>query len=89
MRRWVAPAYTILVYAFALVGIWFLPVEFAVLTLLLLAYNTIAALAFAGATRYRVSWDFLLVVVATVGVQRALGWLRRREPALVGREEPT
>jgi 4-amino-4-deoxy-L-arabinose transferase-like glycosyltransferase len=89
MRRWIAPAYTILVYALALVGIWFVPVPFAVLTLLLLAYNTIAALAFAGATRYRVSWDFLLVVVATVGVQRALGWLRHREPAFAGREEPT
>jgi 4-amino-4-deoxy-L-arabinose transferase-like glycosyltransferase len=89
MRKWVAPAYTILVYALAVVGIWFVPVPFAVLTLLLLAYNTIAALAFAGATRYRVSWDFLLVVVATVGVQRALGWLRRREPALLGGEEPT
>ncbi len=89
MRKWIAPAYTIVVFALALVGVWFVPVPFAVLSVLLLAYNTVAALAFAGATRYRVSWDFLLVVIATVGAQRALGWLQRREPALVRGGEPT
>jgi hypothetical protein len=73
-RRVVAPAYTIAIYALAVVGVWFVPLEFAVLAAVLLAYDTVTALAFAGATRYRVTWDFLLVLAATAGA----AWLAAR-----------
>jgi hypothetical protein len=75
--------YTTAVYALALLGVWFLPLEFTVLAVLLLAYDTVAALAFAGATRYRVSFDFLLVLAATAG----LAWAVERIRAHGGRRE--
>jgi hypothetical protein len=56
-RTVAAPAYTTAVYALALVGVWFVPLDFVVLAVLLLAYDTVAALAFAGATRYRVPFE--------------------------------
>ena len=34
------------------------------LAVALLAYHTLAAMVFAGATRYRVPWDFLLALLA-------------------------
>jgi Dolichyl-phosphate-mannose-protein mannosyltransferase len=58
------PLYMWILYAFAAVGLFVVPRRFVVLALLLLAYNTAAALAFVGATRYRVSWDFLLAILA-------------------------
>ena len=41
-----------------------------VLTLALLAYNTLVAMTFMGETRYRVPWDFLLVTLAALGALR-------------------
>ena len=41
------------------------PSRFVVLAVLLLAYNTLAAMIFAGTTRYRVPFDFLLVLLAS------------------------
>jgi hypothetical protein len=82
-RTVAAPAYTTAVYALALVGVWFVPLDFVVLALLLLAYDTVAALAFAGATRYRVPFDFLLVLTATAG----LAWAVERIRAHGGRRE--
>ena len=38
--------------------------HFVALALLLLAYNTLAAMVFAGAARYRAPWDFLLALLA-------------------------
>jgi hypothetical protein len=77
-RRVIEPLYMWLVYAFAAVGLFIVPRRFLVLALLLLAYNTAAALAFVGATRYRVAWDFLLAVLATASVLRLLDRLRLR-----------
>ena len=42
------------------IGLFVVPRRFVVLSVALLAYKTLAALVFAGATRYRVPWDFLL-----------------------------
>jgi 4-amino-4-deoxy-L-arabinose transferase-like glycosyltransferase len=79
-RRVIEPLYMWLVYAFAAVGLFIVPRRFVVLALLLLAYNTAAALAFVGATRYRVAWDFLLAVLAAGAVLRLLERLRLRMP---------
>ncbi|MFN2627203.1 MAG: glycosyltransferase family 39 protein [Gaiellaceae bacterium] len=75
-RRWVAPVYTVVLYVLAAAGIWLVPRPFAVLAVLLLAYNTVAALAFAGATRYRVPWDFLIALCAAAGAVWAAGRVR-------------
>jgi hypothetical protein len=61
------------------IGLVVMPRRVAVLFVALLAYNTLAALAFAGATRYRVPWDFVLALAAGAAVV----WLFdrwRREP---------
>jgi hypothetical protein len=76
-RGVVEPTFMIALYALAVVGLFALPRSFAVLTLLLLGYQTLMAMLFAGATRYRVPWDFLVAILAAAGVAavaRRLGW---------------
>ena len=68
----------IALYAFAIVGIFVLPRSFAVLAVVLLAYQTALAMLFAGATRYRVPWDFLVAISAAAGIAFVLGRLPRR-----------
>jgi 4-amino-4-deoxy-L-arabinose transferase-like glycosyltransferase len=70
------PIYIVPIYLLAIAGLSFAPTTFSVLALLLLAYNTAAAMAFAGTTRYRVPYDFLLVLLASATVDRL--WSRRR-----------
>jgi hypothetical protein len=77
-RSVVEPLFMIALYAFALVGIFVLPRSFAVLAVILLAYQTALAMLFAGATRYRVPWDFLVAISAAAGVAFVLGRLPRR-----------
>ena len=69
-RRIVEPAYMIVLYALAIAGLFVAPRAFVVLALLLLAYQTLCAAAFVGATRYRVAWDFLLAVLAAAVLAR-------------------
>ena len=57
------PLYTSFLYALALVGIFVAAPRFVGLALAVLAYETLAAMAFVGATRYRVSTDFLLALL--------------------------
>jgi hypothetical protein len=77
-RRIVEPVYMIVLYALGLVGLAFVPRRLAALALLVLAYNTLTAMLFAGETRYRVPWDFLVALCAAAAVTRLV---RRREPA--------
>jgi Dolichyl-phosphate-mannose-protein mannosyltransferase len=63
-RSWIEPAYMIPLYALALAGAPLLPRRLLGLMVLLLAYNTLAAMVFAGQTRYRVAWDFLVALAA-------------------------
>jgi hypothetical protein len=70
-RDWAEPIYVSLLFAFAIVGLARLPQWFAVLVLALLAYETLAAMVFVGATRYRVAWDFLIAIAAAA----AIDWL--------------
>jgi 4-amino-4-deoxy-L-arabinose transferase-like glycosyltransferase len=71
-RTWVAPLYFVPLYLLALVGLPRVPRPFAVLSVALLGYVTLAALVFAGATRYRASWDFLLALLAAPVLLRLL-----------------
>jgi hypothetical protein len=53
-----------------------------VLALILLGYQTVIAMLFAGATRYRVPWDFLVAIMAAAGIGALVRWWeRRRYPA--------
>ena len=78
----------IVLYVLAVVGLFVLPRSFVVLAVILLGYQTLVAMLFAGATRYRVPWDFLVAILAAAGWARSrasLGTppLRRGERALV------
>ena len=77
-RRVVEPAYMIALYVLAAVGVFLVPRAFAVLAVLLLAYQTAAALAFVGATRYRVAWDFLLALLAAATIDAVIRRVRAR-----------
>jgi hypothetical protein len=77
-RRIVEPVYMWIVYALAAVGLLVAPRPFVVLALLLLAYQTAAALAFVGATRYRVAWDFLLAILVAAALARLADRMRSR-----------
>jgi 4-amino-4-deoxy-L-arabinose transferase-like glycosyltransferase len=80
-RTWVQPVYTIPLYLLAAIGLCIMPRRIAVLFLSLLAYNTLAALVFAGATRYRVPWDFVLALAAGAAVVWLIDRIRARGTA--------
>jgi Dolichyl-phosphate-mannose-protein mannosyltransferase len=71
-RTVVEPAYMAVLYALGLAGLLYVPRRFAALTLALLAYDTLTAMLFAGETRYRVPWDFLIALSAAAAVTRLL-----------------
>jgi len=77
-RRTVEPAYVVGLYLLALVGIFVAPGRFAALAAILLAYNTLAAMVFAGNARYRAPWDFLLALLAAFALDWAWGLVRSR-----------
>jgi hypothetical protein len=78
IREWAQPLYTSLLYALGLIGIVVGPRRFVALAVAVLAYQTLAAMAFVGATRYRVSTDFLIALLAACALERALARRRRR-----------
>jgi hypothetical protein len=75
VRDDIQPLYTGALVVLAIAGLWFAPGWYTVLALALLAYNTLAAAVFVGATRYRVSWDFLIALLAACAAE---AWWRRR-----------
>ena len=76
LRTWAQPLYTSLLYALAIAGLFFAPRRFAVLVVIILAYQTLAAVVFVGATRYRITTDFLLALLAAAVFERL--FVRRR-----------
>lgn len=66
-----------ILFAAALAGLRYAPRWFSVLAVGLLAYQTLFAMLFVGATRYRAPWDFLLVLLAASALPPALARLRR------------
>ena len=67
-RDWFVPLWFVPLVALAAVGARRLPRRFVALALGLLAYETLAAVVFTGATRYRVAWEFLLALLAAPAV---------------------
>jgi 4-amino-4-deoxy-L-arabinose transferase-like glycosyltransferase len=77
-RRVIEPAYMWTLYVLAAAGLYFAPRAFVALALLLFTYQTAAALAFVGATRYREAWDFLLALLAAAALARIAERVRAR-----------
>ena len=69
-RNAVEAAYAIPLYLLALAGLFFVATRFRVLALLFLGYETLAAWVFAGTTRYRVPFDFVLALLAAAAIDR-------------------
>jgi 4-amino-4-deoxy-L-arabinose transferase-like glycosyltransferase len=81
-RTWIEPVYMIVLYVLAVVGTVFLPRRVTVLALLLLGYDTLAAMLFAGETRYRIPWDFLIALSASAAaLEVASRWSGARATA--------
>jgi 4-amino-4-deoxy-L-arabinose transferase-like glycosyltransferase len=64
------PAYVIPLYILAIIGLFVVPTSFRVLALIFVFYETLAAWVFAGTTRYRVPWDFVLALLAGAALTR-------------------
>jgi 4-amino-4-deoxy-L-arabinose transferase-like glycosyltransferase len=77
-RRVVEPVWAIPVYALALFGLFLAPRAFAWLAGLLLLYDTADAWVFAGTTRYRIPFDFLLALLACAALERLASRVRYR-----------
>jgi 4-amino-4-deoxy-L-arabinose transferase-like glycosyltransferase len=77
LRTWAQPAYSIPLFLLGLLGLFLLPRRLAWLSVSLLAYQTVVAMGFAGATRYRVPWDFLLALPAAAAVWWAVDRWKR------------
>ncbi len=84
-RTYALPAYMIPIYVLAFVGLFFVPRFYSVLAVALLLYQTLVAMLFVGETRYRVPWDFLLVLLASAALVELTARVRarRRESAAV------
>jgi 4-amino-4-deoxy-L-arabinose transferase-like glycosyltransferase len=80
IRSLAQPLYTSVLYALALIGIFVTARWFVGLALAVLAYQTLAAVVFVGATRYRIATDFLIAVLAAGAIEWALARRRRRLP---------
>jgi 4-amino-4-deoxy-L-arabinose transferase-like glycosyltransferase len=74
LRSYVEPIYVIPLYILAVVGLFVVPLYFRVLALIFIGYETLAAWVFAGTTRYRVAWDFVLALLAAAAIE----WLIAR-----------
>jgi len=74
LKAWSEAVWTIPLYLLAIAGLFVVARSFAALALLFLLYNTAAAWLFAGATRYRISFDFVLALLAGAAIDR---WLSR------------
>lgn len=77
-RDVVEPVFMIAVYLLAIVGALLVPRRFVALVFLLVGYNTLAAMAFAGTVRYRAPFDFLLAILAATALVGAWDWIRAR-----------
>ena len=88
LRSSAEPIFMVALYLLGAIGVFLVPRRFAVLAVLVLAYNTLAAMVFVGETRYRTPWDFLIAVLAAAAIA-ALMERRRSAPRDTGaRSDP-
>ena len=80
IRSLAQPLYTSVLYAFALIGIFVTARRFVGLALAVLAYQTLAAVVFVGATRYRIATDFLIALLGAGAIEWVLARRWRRLP---------
>ena len=71
-RSLVEPGWMVALYLLALGGLFFVSSRLRVLALCFAGYETLAAWVFAGTTRYRVPFDFVLALLAAAAVDRVL-----------------
>ncbi|HEU5490008.1 MAG TPA: hypothetical protein VFU84_04370, partial [Gaiellaceae bacterium] len=83
-RKTVEPAFVIALYVLALIGFFVAPPHFVGLAAVMLAYNTVAAMVFAGTARYRTPWDFFLALLAAFALAALWERGRRRRPSYAG-----
>jgi 4-amino-4-deoxy-L-arabinose transferase-like glycosyltransferase len=72
VRHYVEPIWMIALYCLALAGLFVVRTRLRVLAIVFIGYETLAAWVFAGTTRYRVPWDFVLALLAAAAVERLL-----------------
>ena len=82
LRQWAEPLYTVPLFLLAIAGLFCVPAAFRALAIIFVLYETAAAWVFAGTTRYRVPWDFVLALLAAAALDRAWTWLRSRKQAV-------
>jgi hypothetical protein len=70
LRTWPQAIYAVPLFLLAIVGLWFVAPAFRALALIFVLYETAMAWVFAGTTRYRVSWDFVLALLAAAALTR-------------------
>ena len=70
LRTTAEPAFVVVLYVLGIAGVFLVPRRFAALVVLLLVYQWLFALLFAGDTRYRVPWDFLIALCAAAALVR-------------------
>ena len=80
LRHWAEPLYTLPLFLLAIAGLFFVPFKCGRWRVIFLLYETAAAWVFAGTTRYRVPWDFVLALLAAAALDR-LGTGRSRRGA--------
>jgi len=78
IRHYVEPVWMIALYVLGLAGLFVVTMRMRVLAIVFLGYETVAAWVFAGTTRYRVTWDFVLALLAAAAVDRLLERRRLR-----------
>lgn len=70
LRTWVEPLYMVPVFLLAAWGLVLVTPAVRVLAAAFLLYQTAMAWIFAGQTRYRVPWDFVLALLAAAAIDR-------------------
>lgn len=78
IRSLAQPLYISALYGLGLIGLFVAARAFVALALAVLVYQTLAAMAFVGATRYRVATDFLIALLAASAIEWALSRRHRR-----------
>lgn len=76
--NWIVPLWFIALVGLAVAGARMVPRRFLGLALTLFAYETVMAMVFTGATRYRVAWEFLLAVLGAPALVALIDRMRRR-----------